>query len=246
MGAVNDLNAGNLGEIWRAIRQLQAATPLNSASIGAGGLRVYNGGMITIENGGLRVTGTAEIIGELLASGVIDFTGEVNISGPLDVSGLTTLMADLTVASGGRILAGSIELNPDGSAKFGTMTISPAGKITSGAAEINPDGSAKFGSTEISAAGKVTMGGMELDPATLGGQLKFSNSTYLAATPNGAQLSRGDSAAYVSSSQAGIAKAGVGVGVDSSGPFISGMPTTTQPANLYQDPATGRIYRSTA
>lgn len=146
------------------IRQLEYASNQNNMAIGRSGLRVHSGGVITIENGGLVVTGTAEVIGQLLASGIINLTGEVNISGPLNVSGLVQLMSDLVVLSGGRISAGSIELNPDGSAKFGSMTISPEGKITSGSAEINPDGSTKFGGLTISAEGKITSGSAEINP----------------------------------------------------------------------------------
>jgi hypothetical protein len=176
MGKINDLTQGNLGEADRQAHRDRYATPMNGGSIGRGGLRVYDGGVITIENGGLRVTGTAEIIGTLIASGVINFTGDVNISGPLDVTGLVTLMSDLVVASGGKITAGSIELNPDGSAKFGSMTISPAGKITSGSAEINPDGSAKFGSTTISPDGTIAFGpGLSVTPDNGAGDAAIMN-----------------------------------------------------------------------
>lgn len=174
MGQINDLSQGNLTKIWDAIRKLQYSTSQNNMAVGRGGVTVYGGGGITIENGGLRVTGSAEIIGELIGSGVMTFTGDVNISGPLDVTGLVTLMSDLIVASGGKIQAGSIELNPDGSAKFGTMTISPTGKITSGSAEINPDGSAKFGTLQISSAGKITSGTTEINPD---GSAKFGDTT---------------------------------------------------------------------
>jgi len=248
MGAVNNLNAGNVAEIWRAIRALQVATPMLSASIGAGGLRVYDGGVITIENGGLRVTGTAEIIGQLIASGVVDFTGDVTISGPLNVEGLMTLVGDLVVASGGKITAGTIELNPDGSAKFGSMTISPEGKITSGAAEINPDGSVKFGNLTIDTAGKVTAGGVSLDPNYLSGSLRFDNGTYLAATPNGAQLVKtgGGGAVTVSSTQADIGAGAGAVIASNSGVTLLGLPTTALKPNLYIDPTTKLLYRSTA
>lgn len=153
MAEIDNLSKGELGRIWAAIRELRYASPVNNTAIGRDGLTVYDGGVITIENGGLRVTGTAEIIGQLIASGSITFNGPVRITGPLDISGLTRIMGDLQVLSGGRFTAGSIELNPDGSAKFGTLAIDPAGKLTSGQATINPDGSAKFGQFDIAANG---------------------------------------------------------------------------------------------
>ena len=248
MAGLDDLAKTDLADIKRRLRILETAAPLQNASIGEDGLRVYGGGVITIENGGLSVSGTAEIIGTLIASGVIDFTGDVTISGPLDVTGLMTLAGDLVVASGGKITAGTIELNPDGSAKFGSMTISPAGKITSGSAEINPDGSVKFGELTIDTAGKVTAGGVSLDPSYLSGSLRFSNGTYLAATPNGAQLVKtgGGGAVTVSASQADISAGAGAVIVNNSGVTLQGLPTTTQKPNLYQDPTTKLLYRSTA
>lgn len=172
MPTPDNLSRGDLGKIWKAIRDLRHATPLNKASIGRGGLRVHSGGVITIENGGLKVTGTAEIIGKLIASGTIEFNGPVKITGPLDISGLTQIMGDLRVLTGGKITAGSITLNPDGSAKFGTMTIDPTGKITSGSATINPDGSAKFGTMTVDPTGKITSGLFVLNPD---GSAKFGD-----------------------------------------------------------------------
>jgi hypothetical protein len=181
------------------IRNLETASPMNNAAIGRGGLLVYGGGGITIENeGGLKVTGTAEIIGSLIATGVIDFSGDVTISGPLDVTGVMTLVGDLVVASGGKITAGTIELNPDGSAKFGSLTISPAGKITSGSAEINPDGSVKFGAVTIDTAGKVKVGSaMTLDPSVSSGALVFSNGAQIFTDATTVQMFKGTSAVQV-------------------------------------------------
>lgn len=173
MTQILNLTQGDVNEIFERLRRLENSTNQSSMGIGRGGITVSDGGVITIENGGLQVTGSAEIIGRLIASGTIDFTGQVNISGPLDVSGLVQLMSDLVVASGGKIKAGSIELSPDGSAKFGTMTISPAGKITSGSAEINPDGSAKFGQFTIASNGDLDSdGSLDINgPATLNNDL---------------------------------------------------------------------------
>ncbi|GAA3289247.1 hypothetical protein ACFFON_15495 [Arthrobacter citreus] len=164
MAEIDNLSKGELGKIWAAIRELRYASPVNNTAIGRDGLTVYDGGVITIENGGLRVTGTAEIIGQLIASGSITFNGPVRITGPLDITGLTQIMGDLSLQAGGKFTAGTIELNPDGSAKFGTLTIDPAGKLTSGQATINPDGSAKFGTMTIGADGKITSGDAVINP----------------------------------------------------------------------------------
>jgi hypothetical protein len=245
VGKFDNLNDSQVPDLLRRIERLERASPVNNTAIGRDGIEVYDGGVITITNGGLSVTGTANIIGTLIASGIIDFTGDVTISGPLDVEGLMTLVGDLVVASGGKITAGNIELNPDGSAKFGTMTISPAGKITSGSAEINPDGSVKFGVLTIDTNGKVTAGGVSLDPSYLSGSLRFSNGTYVAATPNGAQMVKsGGGAVTVSSGQADLGVPGGGAVIaDGSGVAVTGIPTTSSPANVYIDPGSGRLYR---
>ncbi|MET4095106.1 hypothetical protein [Arthrobacter sp. UYCu712] len=247
MAKIRDLTQGTLGQAARQAHRDRYATPMNGASIGRGGLRVYGGGVITIENGGLKVTGTAEIIGRLIASGIIDFTGDVTVSGPMDVSGILTVTNNLIIASGGKITAGSIELNPDGSAKFGSLTISPAGKITSGSAEINPDGSVKFGALTIDTAGKVTAGGVSLDPNYFDGSVRFSNGTYLAATPNGAQLVKaGGGAVTVSAAQADMGAGAYAVIVNGNGVSMLGLPTTPNKPNLYMDPVTKVLKVSTA
>jgi hypothetical protein len=245
MAQIDNLAQGSLDDIFRRIRALEFATNQNNMAIGRDGLSVYDGGVITIENGGLKVTGTAEIIGRLLASGIIDFTGDVNITGPLDVSGLTTLMSDLTVASGGRIIAGTIELNPDGSAKFGTMTISPAGKITSGAAEINPDGSAKFGNTTVSSAGVIKSGNTLIDPSSSNGGFTFVSGGGVGGDA-GAVLLRGSSnAGVLATDNASLFAGASSVDVRPDGVYVPGLPTTTEPANLYAN-ASGKLFRSTA
>ncbi|MET4094560.1 hypothetical protein [Arthrobacter sp. UYCu712] len=160
MTKIDHVGRDEFEELVRRFDARTYATPLNRSSV-SGGMRFYGTGKLRIENEGLEVTGTAEIIGRLLASGIIDFEGEVNISGPL------------VVRDGGSITVGGIEFHPDGSAKFGTLTIDPSGKITTGTAEINPDGSATFGQFKIAANGDLTSEG-SLDikgPATLNNDL---------------------------------------------------------------------------
>lgn len=271
MGQINNLAQGDFDDVLRRLRALEFATNQNNMAIGRGGLSVYDGGMITIENGGLRVTGTAEIIGRLIASGSIEFNGPVTITGPLDITGLTQIMGDLILAAGGKFTAGTIELNPDGSAKFGTLTIDPDGTLTSGEATINPDGSATFGQfdiaengdltskgtldiegkstlkndLEVKDGGKVKVGKMTLDPARFNGGLVFDNGAYLAATSNGAQMVDGKGAVTVSPNQADMGVIGGGAVIaHASGVSMTGIPTTTQKSNIYID-SNGKLWRST-
>jgi len=266
MAGLDDLSRGELADILRRLRILETASPLQNASIGAGGLTVYDGGVITIENGGLNVTGTASVLGTLIASGVINFTGTVTVSGPMSVSGVMTVTNNLVVASGGKITAGTIQLNPDGSAKFGTMTISPAGKITSGSAEINADGSVKFGNFLIDTAGKVTVandmtvttGGkikvgtsMTLDPSVSSGALVFSNGAQVFTDATSIQMFKGTSAVSVANGQATLQGNGSNfMRSDTTQNTIAGPLRNTSAAtisgvtaNVYMDPSTGAIKR---
>lgn len=258
MGQINNQNQGNLEELWRQVRALQHATNMNSAAIGRGGIRVHSGGVITIENGGLRVSGTAEIIGRLIASGLVTFIGDVVISGPLDVSGtvdvsgVMTVLNDLEIASGGLFKAGNIELRPDGSAKFGSMEIDPSGKITSGSATINPDGSAEFGQFTIAANGDLESdGSLDINgPATLnndltvatGKQIKLGGLTLENTGAGGGTVNFPNGS--VSSGALGMLLAS-SVAVEIATPSMkwSGLPTTSgvEP-NLYMD-GSGNIKR---
>lgn len=223
---VDNLDRSQIEDLLRRVRNLENATPLSHASIGANGLRVYDGGMITIENGGLVVAGTAEIIGRLIATGQVFLVGEVVISGPLDVSGpvdvsgIMTVLNDLVIASGGKFTAGSAEILPDGSATFAGMKISKEGKITSGSAVINPDGSVVFGTFKIGTDGKVEInadvtiksggkikaGGLTIDPTLFGGSVQFENGGYLSGTVSGPQLTgpAGNSFVFAQDGKAGV------------------------------------------
>ena len=113
MARTDNLDRDPMRDLLRRVRALEKATPLNNASIGRNGLRVHDGGVITIENGGLKITGTAEVIGELIGSGVLTWTGETSLEGPttvtgaLGINGPTTLEGNLSLAGGGQINIGS-------------------------------------------------------------------------------------------------------------------------------------------
>src|SRR5690606_34696415 len=57
-----------IGSLKRDLRRVARAT-LQNGSIGRAGIRVYDGGWIRIEDGGLQVTGTASVTGTLEGSG---------------------------------------------------------------------------------------------------------------------------------------------------------------------------------
>jgi hypothetical protein len=259
MSIIDNQAQGNIRDFDRRLRALEYASNMNSAAIGRGGIRVHSGGMITIENGGLRVTGTAEIIGRLIASGLVTFIGDVVISGPLDVSGtvdvsgVMTVLNDLEIASGGLFKAGDIELRPDGSAKFGSMEIDPSGKITSGSATINPDGSAEFGNMSIDTTGVVKVGSaMTLDPTESSGALVFSNGARVFTDATTIQVFKGTSAVTVADGTATLQGTGSDyirvddAGIRANGPLratstlkvdVMNTAPAGKTANVYWDPA---------
>ena len=127
------------------LRSLNTAPAATNTAIGRDGMEVYDGGVITIINGGLDVTGTATISGTLTGSGNLNWSGPVSVTGnvtttgsldvngpmkttsTLSVEGVTTLKNDLNVTTGGKIIAGGMTLDPltDG----GSMLFSGGGGI---------------------------------------------------------------------------------------------------------------------
>lgn len=128
----------NAEELVRAQRRNARAT-LQNASIGRAGFRVYDGGWIRIEGGGLSVTGTQTVSGRLEGSGVFDWTGPLflrgntGITGILQVTGATTLAGNLNV-TGLTTLNADVTLNQD-------LTLGASGQITAGTVRINRFGS---------------------------------------------------------------------------------------------------------
>jgi len=247
MGAVNNLNAGDVAEIWRAIRALQVATPLNSASIGAGGLRVYDGGVITIENGGLSVTGTATITGTLQADGTIAFTGAFNQSGPTtftgdtklngpthingatDITGTTTVTGDMT-STGTFTNNGPTNLN--GATKT-TGTLSVEG-VTTLKNDLNVTGGGKINAGNVRISPSATNGGIEfISGGGVGGN---GGTVVVKGTGNAGLLS----SAVVTSIFSGASQLTVGDGYVT----IDGLETVSGvTSNLYMDPSTRRVKR---
>lgn len=139
----------SIGDLMRQVRRVAKQT-IQNASIGRAGIRVYGGGWVRIEDGGLSVTGIQTVSGRLEGSGTFDWTGPMNLKGAQSITGPTTftgqmtvngpwtfagngqitgnvgLTGDLTVSGGGTIKAGNIEITPSangGTIKVGTHLI---------------------------------------------------------------------------------------------------------------------------
>jgi len=128
---VNHPGQGAAAEVKRAQRNQGVATMQNT-SIGRGNFTVRGGGHIIIENGGLDVTGSANITGLLTGAGTIDwygpsiFRGTLNVTGNMATGGTLTVLGttalngavtmnnDLTMGTG-RIVAGPVRIDKAGS-----------------------------------------------------------------------------------------------------------------------------------
>lgn len=198
MSKIHNLNAGDFPDLLRRVRTLETATPLNNASIGRNGLRVYDGGVITIENGGLHVTGSATIIGALNADGTINMsgifiasgemrlngstvaTGDFTISGPLLVDGNTTFNGELDI-NGPLTVTGDTKL--DGKTDIGGNTTVTGDLDVKGPLDVTGTLDIKGKSTlqndlTVQAGGKIKVGAnMTLTPAAGGGSVEFANGT---------------------------------------------------------------------
>lgn len=273
MVAIDNLNGKEaLADLVRRVRRLENGTPMNNSSIGRGGLRIYGGGGITIENGGLSVTGSAVISGLLEATGTINMSGVVNmtgtftatgtvrLSGPTDIWGPLTVTGDtdldgITTISGNTSVTGDFTVTGPTDLN-GETTIAGDTTVTG---DFNVDGPMKTtgtlsveGITTLKndlnvTTGKVVAGGVTVDPGFLSGSVRFSNGTYLAASPNGAQLSNPfGGVVTVGNNQADMTGGGHSFIVNDVGFYLNGsLPETTEPANLYISPG-GRLYKSTA
>lgn len=149
---VNHLGPGSQAQefqrLWQAIRAV-AKTTLQNGAIGRAGLRIYDGGWLLIENGGLDIEGTANVSGLLTGNGTFDWWGPSVIRGTLNVTGnsafggtmailgLTTLANDLNLSTG-RITAGPLIIDRNGPyggriASTGFLVVDAASAILLGA-----------------------------------------------------------------------------------------------------------------
>ena len=216
MAGLDDLSRGELADILRRLRQLETASPLQNASIGSNGLRVYDGGVITIQNGGLRVTGTATITGTLQADGTITFTGTFNQSGPTTFTGDTKLNGP-THINGATDIKGSLSVEGASTLK-GNLSVTGSGKITAGNTVIDPSAS-NGGVTFASGGGVGGNGGNVVVKGT--GNAGLITDTTAAVFAGASQLTVGDG--YVK---------------------IDGLETVSGvTSNLYMDPSTKRVKR---
>lgn len=129
MGVDHPGRGMSMPDLIRTIRRIARQT-IQNASIGRAGIRVYDGGWIRIEDGGLQVTGTATVTGRLEGSGTFDWTGPMNLKGAQSITGPTTFTGQMTVNGpwkmvGNGEITGNVKVLAGGTFKVGNLLIDP-------------------------------------------------------------------------------------------------------------------------
>lgn len=255
MAQIDNLNESRLREIFDRLAAIEHGSGMNSSAIGRGGIRVHSGGGITIENGGLTVSGSATISGLLEASGTINMsgtftaTGTVRLSGSTDIwgplivtgdtdlDGITTISGNTSV-TGEFTVTGPTDLNGEttiagDTTVTGDFTVEGPMK-TSGNLEVagtmDIKGAATLNNDLTVAAGKkITLGGLTLEnTGTGGGTVNFPNGSVSSSTAFGILIA-----------------SAVAVEIGAPSLKLSGLPTTSGVTpNLYMD-GSGNIKRIT-
>ena len=238
MAGLDDLSRGELADILRRLRILETASPLQNASIGESGLRVYNGGVITIENGGLNVTGTATITGTLQADGTITFTGTFNQSGPTTFTGDTKLNGPThingnTDVTGDFKVTGPTHLQGATDVK-GTLSVEGASTLK--------------GNLDVTGSGKITAGNTVIDPSASNGGFTFVSGGGVGGSSGNVVVKGTGNAGLISDTTASVFAGANSVDVSPSAVTINGplkapgITSTSNAANVYFDPSTKQLY----
>lgn len=248
-------NDGNIKQILKRIRKLEHAAPMNNAAIGRDGLLVYDGGVITIENGGLDVTGSATISGVLNVSGTTTLSGATTIAGPTGITGALTIAGQLDV-TGPTTLAGTLDITGDTTVTglldiegdttlTGNMDVLGGGKITVGNTILSP--SASNGGVEFASGGGIggNAGGVVMRGSANAGFMALSNTT-AALFAGASQITLTEANTIISNRLTvnGSIETKQNLVVRGGTVILENLPTTAQPANLYVN-ASGYLYRST-
>lgn len=236
----------------RRVERLENNTNQNRSAIGRGGLSVYDGGTITIENGGLRVTGSAEIIGTLNANGTINMTGIFIASGDMQLNGTTVATGDFRV-EGPLLVDGNTtfngELNITGITNITGDTTVTGKLVTDGPVDIN--GLTRItGDVEVSGTMDVTgdlevSGTMDINgPATLnndltvaeGKKIKLGGLTLENTGTGGGTVNFPNGSVSSSTAFGMLIASAVAVEIGAPVVKVTGIPSTTDvPANVYID-----------
>jgi len=227
-------------ELKREVRELATQSPLRSASITEGRLRVGGSAILLIDSdGGVVIQGSLDGDGNFEWTGAASFTGTLTVSGPTEITGNltakgTTRFEGDTTQVGAHHVQGNQDIT-------GTLAVK-------GAATLEND-------LRVKAGGKVTVEGS--DPVVLGVTssgapgIQWSSGGRVVGGASSASMTYSDKTVNVGAAGAILANATNRVVVTASGTTIEGalfndLPTisaTGRTPNVWCDPSTKRFYR---
>lgn len=263
MAGLDDLSRGELPDIFRRLRALETAAPLQNASIGAGGLRVYGGGVITIQDGGLSVTGTATIIGTLIASGVLTLTGTLTQSGPSTFTGDTSLngpthINGATDITGAAVVTGDMRV--EGPTHLNGITDIAGNTTVTG--DFTTNGPMKTTGTlsvegittlkndlNVTTGGRVVAGNTTITPSASNGGIEFVSGGGVGGNGGSVVVKGTGNAGLISSpTTTSMFSGSSSVDVEASGTTVNGslkvtgITSTASAANVYYDTVSKQLY----
>lgn len=181
----------------RDVRRLQAARPLENASVTNGRLR-FIGGTLRVDSGG-----RAEIVGTLQVDGSTIVTGTFRLEGAWTFTGNGTITGNVTIA-------GKLTQN-------GPWEFVGAGKIT-GNVDVT-------GTIRVLAGGKIQVGNIVIDPTISGGAIAFANGAQVFTDGSTIQVYKGNGVAQISDTEAKLQLGGTSLRLTSGHILASGMAT---------------------
>lgn len=205
----------SIADLMRQVRRVAKQT-IQNASIGRAGIRVYDGGWIRIEGGGLAVTGTQTVSGRLEGSGVFDWTGPMNLKGAQSVTGPTTF-------------TGQVNIN-------GPWTFAGNGQITGNVG--------LTGDLNVTAGGTIKAGNIEITPSANGGTIKVGGHSIYVNGAAMTLLHSSGSQVVLNNGGANIVAGGKSISLSSAGMSFSGLPTVA--SSLAGGAAVGTFWLNTS
>lgn len=200
----------------------------------------------TTIGGNTNITGELNVTGPTTLDGVLDIGGDTTITGLLEITGNTTVDGDFEITGNGLFRAGETTIEPTGKAQFGEVIIdpqsiylmqTPGGWISgTGTDDISLSSTASSSVTLNSQGATLDYLGISNLRASAGRIDLTTTKVWISDQMEvaGTEIHRGQNYFYSS------------VRFLHATLIFGALPTTTQPANLFADPTTGRVYRSTA
>lgn len=164
-------------ELMRQVRQVAVAT-IQNAAVGRAGIRVYDGGWIRIEGGGLSVTGTETVSGTLTVTGHLNGSGDIDWTGPSIFRGTVNVVGNMAT-SGTLTIGGSTTIS-------GPLVVTNTMNVTGNSAfggTLSIQGATTLNNDLTVGTGRIVVGNMVLDKAGAYGGRIASGSGILLSTP---------------------------------------------------------------